>query len=695
MNIIADESKLKKDTGASLVIRKIKDSNLDDNALVYYNFPFYRGETVEELIQAHILYVSQIFGIIAFRVFSSRSNITDSELEKVDELDSHIFGKLNKCDELRKGRRELKINVTPVIVSDKTGVQNGVSVITNNEIKGVIENNKTERLTENEFRALIATIEGTKRLRQKKDRNINSESDKLTKGRILSLIQQEETVFDLEQKRAALNIIDSPQRIRGLAGSGKTIILTMKAALYHLQNPESLILYTYFTKALFGQVKYLIEKYYRDFSDNQEPDWTKIKILHAWGGKALEGVYSGACFDNNIDPILFSVAKRVSPSNPFTYVCQELVKNRLKQKYDLTLIDEGQDFPAPFYQLCYKLTKSERIVWAYDDFQNIFDVQMQDEKETFGKKADGTYYVDFSKKQNELQDIVLHKCYRNPKKALVAAFSLGLGIYNDKILQRLGNNQHWEDLGFSVEIGDSKVGSHMIISRPDENSPMDTNKYFENKTIRYNTYLDMQKECLSVAEDIVNDIEKENLNPDDICVISLDEKYMSGYFDLIESRLKRKGIKTFNLLNVPNNNTYFSIENHVTLSSINKAKGNEVGMVYIIGVDAAFNENNKDYIVYRNKLFTAITRTKGWARITGMGQNASLFVKELNALKEKDFKFDFIQPSEESTRTIYVNMDERQLSLNKINKEIETLAKKTGLSVDAVLKMLNQSNTKK
>lgn len=48
-------------------------------------------------------------------------------------------------------------------------------------------------------------------------------------------------------------------------------------------------------------------------------------------------------------------------------------------------MDEGQDFTAPFYQLCYKLSKNKKIVWAYDDFQNIFDVKIQDERETFGK----------------------------------------------------------------------------------------------------------------------------------------------------------------------------------------------------------------------------------------------------------------------------------------------------------------------
>ena len=100
----------------------------------------------------------------------------------------------------------------------------------------------------------------------------------MTKGRVLSILQNKEACFDLEQKHAALNIIEAPQRIRGLAGSGKTVILAMKAALFHLQNPDAEILYTYYTKALYGQVRYLIEKFYRDFSDNREPDWNKIHI---------------------------------------------------------------------------------------------------------------------------------------------------------------------------------------------------------------------------------------------------------------------------------------------------------------------------------------------------------------------------------------------------------------------------------
>lgn len=54
-----------------------------------------------------------------------------------------------------------------------------------------------------------------------------------------------------------------------------------------------------------------------------------------------------------------------------------------------------------------------------------------------------------------------------PKRALIAAFSLGLGIYNTRVLQRLEDNQHWNDLGFVVEKGDS--------------SDWGTNDYFSSK----------------------------------------------------------------------------------------------------------------------------------------------------------------------------------------------------------------------
>lgn len=690
MNIIADELKLKQDIEANLLVEKIKDFSFG-NCNLYYNFPFYRGETIDELVKAHVLLISKEYGVLFFRCLNNFNDYSEIERKKINELDSHIFAKINKREEFRLDRRNLKIKVSPYIFINNSKSEEK-DIISLEDVEKIILDNKTEVLNDEEYNILTATIEGTLNLKKKSDRKINPTVQSITKGKILSLIQNREATFDIEQKRAALNIIDSPQRIRGLAGSGKTVILAMKAALFHLQNPESEILYTYFTKALYGQVQYLIEKFYRDFSDNQEPNWDKINILHGWGGTSLRGVYSDTCFDNQIPTISFGLAKSIRPRNPFEYIFEELNKNELKEKYDLTLIDEGQDFNKFFYQVCFKITKNKRIVWAYDDFQNIFDIEIQDEKETFGKNSKGEYNVDFEKSTNVLQDIILYKCYRNPRFVLTSAFSLGLGIYNDRVLQRLENNKHWEDLGFKVIEGNSNTADRMIIERPEDSSPIETNEYFGEESVKIKVFDDIKAETDYICEQIFNDILNEFLNPEDICVISLDQKNINAYFTSIESKLQKRGIKVFNLLNAPNNNIKFSIKGTVTLSTINKAKGNEVGMVYIVGVDAVFN--NKDYIINRNQLFTAITRSKGWVELTGY-KNAEICKKEINKLKKNKYKLDFIQPSEHETRTIYRGLDKMQSELNELTRKLEKISKESGLSLEDILKTIESQNQKK
>jgi superfamily I DNA and RNA helicase len=92
-----------------------------------------------------------------------------------------------------------------------------------------------------------------------------------SKGAILTTIENDIYNFDVEQKRAALFTIDGAQRIRGLAGSGKTVILAMKAALIHVQNPSADILFTYNTKNLHDLIKSLITRFYRQFTE-QDPN---------------------------------------------------------------------------------------------------------------------------------------------------------------------------------------------------------------------------------------------------------------------------------------------------------------------------------------------------------------------------------------------------------------------------------------
>ncbi|WP_309708697.1 ATP-binding domain-containing protein [Siphonobacter sp. SORGH_AS_0500] len=681
--------------------------DINSNIYLYHHFPHFPNETGESSVNPDILLIGENIGVIILKCVDFSERFTHEKAinidKKLNQIDRLLYAKIIKdTPELIGRRRELKIEITPAIYLNNCDEipnypeWNDYELVNSDALlkELILKNHQTGEISVEEFKALKSTIEGSKGIFKSNDRNLRDRTNiSSSKGSILSAIESAIHNFDLEQKRAALFTLNGPQRIRGLAGSGKTIILAMKVALIHIQNPEAEILYTYYTKALYDLVKKLITRFYRQFVE-KDPDWNKIHVMHAWGGFGLEGVYYNACNNNNIPPLKYNEAKNKMPDDPFGFVCKELNLRNLKKQYDYAILDEAQDFPKEFYQVCRQITKHNRVVWAYDDFQNILNVKIQDERETFGRDLEGNYHIDFSRiESTDVQDLVLHKCYRNPRKILISAFALGLGIYNydfnnpkskPKIIQRLENNEHWESLGFTVEQGNSSVSDLMIINRPEDNSPAIKNTYLsDDDVIKVKTFTNFEDECKEVVSLIEKDISDE-LNPEDISIICLDTKNVWTYFNEIKLLLNRKGIKTFSLLEAPTDNTNFKVPKHVTLSTIFRAKGNEAGSVYVIGIDAVFFD--KDNITERNKLFTAITRSIAWVTLTGVSPLADICKNELDILKKNDYKLTFIQPSEQDVVTIKQTIDEKQLALNKIERIAEDAAKNLNIDKDEFIK---------
>lgn len=683
MTLIGDITKLSADTVANLVYNKIKLlKDFDSSALVYYQFPFYKGDVDSDLIEAKLLFVSKVYGIIFFDC-SNSNELTSNIKDRMDDVYSQISSRFKKYSFLRSGRDKLKYDIISVAVGnfEKTINDTTYHPCKINDLNKVIDTCKYSIESEEDYNIICSCIDGTDRLVTKKKREHIDE--RRTKADILNEIQNHMANFDIQQRKVADINVDGPQRIRGLAGSGKTIILTQKAALYHLKHPNEKILYTYYTKSLGITIKTLIERAFRNFTNDKEPNWDNIIICHGWGSSYIEGVYSLTCQHNGYPMLSYREAiSKSSNANAFAYICGELVEKNIAPEYGLILIDEGQDFPKQFYQLCLKLSLNRKICWAYDDFQNIFDVKIQNERDTFGKDDKGNYLVDFTKDENGLQDIVLQKCYRTPRFSLIAAFALGLGIYNNRVLQRLESNDHWSSLGFEVIEGNSKTGDKMVITRPEKYTPSYSNTLFEAKDIIEHKVCDnIDEECEFIAKRIASDITYDNLLPSDICVICLDSKYVSQYLSKIQMHLERKSIEVFNILNAPNNNPYFTIEGKVTLSTVNKAKGNECGMVYICGSDIVFSNPNN--VILRDKLFTAMTRTKGWLRLTGC-KSFTKYENEINQLKDNDFKLVFTQPDEETTKNIENVSRKEEEHFVTINSLINKL-KSQGLTMEQIL----------
>lgn len=523
-------------------------------------------------------------------------------------------------------------------------------------------------------------MEGTKALTSSEQRELK-EGDTSSKAYILSKLEDEIKNFDFEQRASAISIIDGPQRIRGLAGSGKTIVLAMKAAHIHLTEPTKKILVTFYTKSLYEHVKNLITRFYRHFK-KVDPDWSMLNIKHAWGGSGIDGVYYSSCVDNGIPTIRFKEAKEANPSNPFDYVCaQSLKKNySIKKSYDYVLIDEAQDMPVNFFKLIYRLTKGERdfknIIWGYDELQNIFKVKTRSPKELFGLDEDGEDCIDLDRASRHLpryleNDIILKKCYRNPRDILIAAHALGFGVYkeNNMPVQGLEDQAHWEDLGYIVKSGNFDIGSQVVVERPDKNSPLSILKYeAQAELLQHYKAKSMIDEADWIVSNICDFI-KEGLKPEDIMVIALDDRRARRYFSDITEKLSKISIQANNILLNPYGSKSFIKKEYVTLSTIHRAKGNEAAAILIVGIDALYYERNSKF--GRNKIFTAFTRAKAWLRVSGVGSQAEYFFDEIDRAISKTPCIEFIQHNPEDIETLQRDLSNQKQALKRLRDQME------------------------
>ncbi|OZW19605.1 DEAD/DEAH box helicase family protein, partial [Staphylococcus aureus] len=169
-----------------------------------------------------------------------------------------------------------------------------------------------------------------------------------SKGYKIQAIEKEIANLDKWQNHAAFEDPEGIQRIRGLAGSGKTVVLAKKAAYLHFQYPEWKIAVTFYTRSLGQQFYDMINMFYKEYSD--EPiNEDKLQILHAWGAGTEIGVYSEVCHNLGIVPENYNLAlQKYGRNREFQGAISgiiNLVSESYPHKYDAIIIDEAQDMP--------------------------------------------------------------------------------------------------------------------------------------------------------------------------------------------------------------------------------------------------------------------------------------------------------------------------------------------------------------
>lgn len=198
--------------------------------------------------------------------------------------------------------------------------------------------------------------------------------------------RQQDLEFDRQQKNIYINAIVGSKKFigKGLAGTGKTI-LAAKIALNEIYREKKVLLLTKtngLTRFLYVQLK----------KNDPKNDLKNLQIY-------------------NIDSFVPRVARRLgipinSPKRSMTkselgeyfdnyipQMCRSIFESKPSQKYDLVIVDEGQDFHKSWFSPLESITKEDgQFLLFFDPLQNTLENQTDSMGEILKKPNEIGYF---------------------------------------------------------------------------------------------------------------------------------------------------------------------------------------------------------------------------------------------------------------------------------------------------------------
>lgn len=678
---------------SSKTLARIFNSQHKLNGQLYIGYPIF--STPEGRYPIDAILISPDKGVVLFHLVEG-TKLPENYKETQDDIYNKLEAKLRNHKSLMDGRKlKISINILTFApaVSGLSEVNKDYQVCSEKNLLSTIDRIVDEK--SDSYKQLLSVIQSISTIRKGIKKRVINNSD--SRGAKLQRLEDSIANLDSQQSKAVIETVDAVQRIRGLAGSGKTIVLALKAAYIHAQHPEWNIAVTFNTRSLKGQFRQLINTF-TIAQTGEEPDWENLRILHAWGapgGGEREGIYYNFCKANELEYLDYSGAKmKFGRRNAFGGACQQSldsIKNDVQPMFDAVLIDETQDFPASFLRICYKmLGNKKRLVYAYDELQNLSSQSVPSPEEIFGKDTHDKPVV---KLENESQDIILEKCYRNSNPVLTTAHALGFGIYRNidpktgtGLIQMFENSQLWKDVGYSIADGRLQDGKDVTLERTADSSPKFLEDHSEvNDLIQFHTFNSEKEQTDWLVNEIGKNLSTDELRVDDIIVINPDPLKTRTAVGSIRKVLFEYEINShLTGVDTTPDKFFWPENNSIAFTGIHRAKGNEAGMVYIINAQDCY-ESFGNLSTVRNQIFTAITRSKAWVRVLGIGKEMEQLKKEFELVKKNQFRLKFKYPT--------VKLREK---LNVVNRDMtedeKRKVRKVGSSLGELIEDLDKGN---
>lgn len=394
-------------------------------------------------------------------------------------------------------------------------------------------------------------------------------------GSILEKVKQNIILFDGDQTRFIYQkFTDKRVSIQGLSGTGKTELLLHKLKELYVTEDKIKIFFTCHNIALANTLRSRIPSFFNFMKVEKQIEWnSKLWVNRAWGSRRdiNSGLYTYLCDFYNFPFLRFS--STTNYKKIFTQALEHINKippENFKYAFDYILIDERQDFPNVFFELCEKITR-KKVYIAGDIFQDIFE----------------------NTKETELEvDIILNRCYRTDPRTLMFAHSIGLGLFEEKKLNWF-EDSYWNALGYNMKRSDDK---EVELTREPIRRFEDLNTdEFKSTIIQTST------RTTDVIQILKNIKEKHpSVKPEDVGIIILDDNNkIYEYIDSLSFRISNqlgwkvnRGVETKE-----------KTDDALYITNPNNVKGLE--FPFVICITYAIKNTYR----YRNILYTMLTRS--------------------------------------------------------------------------------------
>ncbi|WP_013322362.1 pentapeptide repeat-containing protein [Gloeothece verrucosa] len=689
-------------TGEQIVWQTIQEAFKDRNCIAYWRYPIF-SKSGKFRKEPDILIIDQELGIIIIEVKSitinqiininghqwQYQNYYISSNSPYQQAENQLFALLEYTHQEPALKNQItgrvlialpliteqqwqeknyhKLPTSPPIIFKNHLLQ---AVFIGGQIEKTLPLTSGANLTQNQWKLLLSILAGNP-VHCQPNHQVLSQPE--SRGKLLQKLRSHISEFDIQQETISKQIPPGCQRIRGIAGSGKTVLLTQKAAIMHLKHPDWKIALVFFSRSLYHPIREQIDKWLEYFSNNEQkydPKNRNLLILHAWGSRQQPGLYSTLCKYAGVAPLTVQNTSSQQPNEALAEACSQLLKETaIPQIFDAILIDEGQDLivdnykfedKQPFYWMAYQALRSadplhpqqKRLIWAYDEAQSLDSLKIPTASELFGEKLG--HLVTGKYPNNIKKSEIMRRTYRTPHPIITAAHGISMGLLRTGgMLTGMTRKAEWEAIGYQVE-GKFIPGQKITLKRPRENSPNPIPELWQGSIIDFQIHASRSSEISSLASQIIHNFRYEGLRPcREILVIVLGTFYEAMRLEThIATFLMRQGIDIFipgssdsNILKPEpdqRNPNQFWCEGAVTISRLHRAKGHEADLVYIVGLDQVAKDESNIYL--RNQLFVALTRARAWVKISGIGDYV-MYDEMRRVIGSGDtFSFTFTRP---------------------------------------------------